>query len=272
MIHPFRYQAPATREELHGLLADPDSGSVLLGGGTDLLVAIRSGALRPRRVLDVKRVRDFPGLEWSAQEGLLIGPRVTVDDLLNSGRVREDFPLLAACAADLASPQIRNRATVIGNVANASPCSDLAPALLCLEARATLSSRRGVREVPFRTFFTGVKRSVLAPGEVLEGITVPAASAGARGGYRKLKRIQGHDLALVGVALLKQDGALRLGVSSAAPTPVFVGTLGCGDPADDVVAAVLAAVSPISDLRCTREYRLHMIEVFVRRLLGEVEG
>ena len=91
-----------------------------------------------------------------------------------------------------------------------------------------------------------------------------------RGSYRKLKRIDGHDLALVGVALTNTDGAVRVGIGSAAPTPLLVKGLTDEDPADAVVAAAVAAIRPISDLRCSKEYREYMIEVFVRRLLQEV--
>jgi carbon-monoxide dehydrogenase medium subunit len=120
-------------------------------------------------------------------------------------------------------------------------------------------------------FFTGVKRTVLASDEILERIVVPARSASARGSYRKLKRISGHDLGIVGVALMKQGGTLRLGISSAAPTPVLVDGLAESDSADVVVTAARKAISPISDLRCTKEYREHMVEIFVRRLLKEVK-
>ena len=272
MIYTFKYFAPATRAELHSMLTDRGPGAALLSGGTDLLVNIRNGALRPECVLNVKKVKGFSGLDWSAEEGLIIRAACTINELLGDPKVRQDYPLLAACAHELASYQIRNRATVVGNVANASPCSDMAVALLCLKARAVLSSSRGEREVPFQEFFKGVKRTVLLPGELLERIIVPAASAGAQGDYRKLKRISGHDLAIVGVALLKQDGELRMGISSAGPTPVFVGGLKSTASADDVVAAAMAAVSPISDVRCTREYREHMIQFYVRRLLEEVKG
>jgi carbon-monoxide dehydrogenase medium subunit len=122
-----------------------------------------------------------------------------------------------------------------------------------------------------RDFFTGVKRTVLAPDEILERIEVPAASAGARGAYAKLKRISGHDLGIVGVAVHKHGGAMRLAISSAAPTPVLVDGLDEAAPAEAVVAAARAAIRPISDLRCTKEYRAHMVEVFVRRLLREVK-
>jgi CO/xanthine dehydrogenase FAD-binding subunit len=272
MIYRFNYLAPETREELHSMLADRSSGAALLAGGTDLLVNIRNGVAKPDCVINVKKVKGFSGISWSDQEGLIIHAGATINDLLREAKVRQDYPLLAACAHDLASYQIRNRATVVGNVVNASPCSDMAPALLCLKAKAVISSKWGEREVPFQDFFKGVKKTVLLPDELLERIVVPASSAGAQGGYHKLKRINGHDLAIVGVAMLKQAGVLRMGVSSAAPTPVFVGDLSTTDPADSVVAAALKAISPISDVRCTKEYREHMVQVFVRRLLEEVKG
>lgn len=271
MLHEFDYAAPTRREELHELLALRGKEAKLLAGGTDLLVNVRAGVAKPALVIDVKRVQGFKGIEWDRGLGLVIRPAVTINEVLADRVVNERFPLLAACAHDLASYQVRNRATVIGNVVNASPCSDMAPALLCLGARAVLSSKRGERELPFAQFFTGVKRTVLLPDEILERIVVPASSSGARGSYKKLKRINGHDLGIVGVALMKQDGVLRLGVSSSAPTPVLVDGLGEGDGEEKVLAALRAAISPISDVRCSKEYREFMVEVFAKRLLKEVK-
>ena len=270
MLHRFDFTAPRDRAELLGVLAERGRAATLLAGGTDVLVNIRSGAARPELVVDIKRVPGFDVIDWSPEEGLSIRPATTINALLHDEVVREKYPLLVACASDLASHQIRNRATVIGNIVNASPCADMAPALLCLEARACLASARGERQIPLHEFFTGVKSTRLAPDELLERIVVPARTAGARGGYRKLKRISGHDLGIVGVAVMKQDGRLRLGISSAAPTPVLVDGLREGTEADEVAAAARRAISPISDVRCTREYREHMVEIFVRRLLREV--
>jgi len=271
MLHQFEYAGPTTRAELHELLARKGGETRLLAGGTDLLVNIRGGVIKPALVVDVKKVKDLPGLAWKEGEGLSIGPSVTINQILASAAVKERFPLLAECGHDLASYQVRNRATVIGNVVNASPCSDMAPALLCLEARALISSKRGTREVAFSEFFKGVKKTVLEADEVLERILVPSKSVGARGAYRKLKRIAGHDLGIVGVALMRKDGEVRLGISSSAPTPVLVAGLGEGDGVEKAVAAARAATSPISDLRCSKEYREFMIETFVRRLWAEVK-
>jgi carbon-monoxide dehydrogenase medium subunit len=270
MITTFKYRAPVTRAELHGLLADHGGDARLLAGGTDLLGDIRMGLRRPEVVVDLKKVGDFPGIEWSEADGLMIGPAVTISDVLASDVIRERFPLLIACARDLASHQIRNRATVVGNIVNASPCADMAPGLLCLGARAVISSARGPREVALGDFFAGVKETVLRPDEVLEGIVVPPEASGARGNYRKLKRINGHDLGIVGVALCKLGGLIRLGISSCAPTPLSVNGLAETASADEVVAAARSAITPISDVRASKEYREFMVEVFVRRLHQEV--
>jgi carbon-monoxide dehydrogenase medium subunit len=271
MLHTFSYAAPESRAELLALLAESGERAKVLAGGTDLLVNIRAGVAAPELVIDVKRVEGYSGIGWDPAEGLSFRPATTINDLLRDERVRKDFPLLAVCAHDLASYQIRNRATVIGNVVNASPCSDMAPALLCLGARAEIASAAGTRTVPFAEFFTGVKKTVLGKHEVLERIVVPAASMGTRGEYRKLKRVNGHDLGIVGVAVARKDGALRVAVSSAAPTPVLVDGIPDSASADEVVAATLAAIDPISDVRCTKEYRVFMVETFVRRLMEETK-
>jgi carbon-monoxide dehydrogenase medium subunit len=270
MTATFSYRAPVSRSALLNLLADHGESARVLAGGTDLITDLRNGIRHPALVVNLKNVDGYSDLSWSAEDGLIIRPAVTIDDVLQHPKVRESYPLLVACARDLASHQIRNRATVIGNVANASPCADMAPALLCLGATAVLSSLSGERVVPFTEFFTGVKRTVIGPDEVLERIVVPADSAGARGAYMKLKRIKGHDLGIVGVAASVKDGELRLGISSSAPTPLLVAGLSAADPVDAAVSAAREAISPISDVRCTKEYREHMVEMYVRRTLQEV--
>ena len=270
MTATFAYRAPVTRSDLHRMLADYGDAARVLAGGTDLITDLRNGLRHPALVVNIKNVAGYDGISYSADDGLIMRPAVTINDVLEHPVVRTSFPLLVACARDLASHQIRNRATVIGNVVNASPCADMAPALLCLDAYAVLASTHGERTVPFREFFTGVKKTVVRPDEVVEAVVVPASYAGGRGAYRKLKRIKGHDLGIVGVAAANNDGAVRLGISSCAPTPLVVDGLSVSDPVDVAVAAAREVISPISDVRCSREYREHMVEVYVRRTLSEV--
>lgn len=265
----FAYRAARSQDELLELLSSQESVR-LLAGGTDLMVEMRAGLTRPKLVVDIKTVDGFRDISWDERSGLRIGPGVTINQLIGDPLVAHHYPLLGSCGHDLASHQIRNRATVVGNVVNASPCADMAPGLLCTKASAVVRSVRGERVVPLSQFFTGVKRTVLERDEVLAHLLVPAETAGARGGYRKLKRIKGHDLGIVGIAVWKKDGAVRLGISSAAPKPLVVDGLSESDGADDVASAVAAAISPIDDVRCTADYRAHMAQVFTRRLLAEV--
>jgi len=271
MFYEFRYLAPRTVAELTDALDQHRDDGKFLAGGTDLIPNIRNGVMKPKFVIDGKKVPDSNRISFSERDGLIIGPAATINDVLRSKDARDSYPILCGCAHELASHQIRNRATVAGNVVNASPCSDMAPALLCLGARAVIRSKTGERTVPFTEFFAGVKKTVLKPGEYLASIVIPAESRNARGTYLKLKRIAGHDLGIVGVLMVRHGDSIRFGVSSAAPTPVLVESVTLKDAPDEAVRKVLASVSPISDVRGTKEYREHMIGVYVRRLLAEVK-
>ena len=160
MLQHFTYLTPRTRAELHSVLANEGAAASLLAGGTDLMVNIRAGLARPKVVVDTKKVEDFSGIAWSERDGLVLRAGATINAVLEDKRIHRHYPLLIACAHDLASHQIRNRATVVGNVVNASPCADMAPALLCLRAHAVIGSKRGEREIPFSAFFKGVKNGL----------------------------------------------------------------------------------------------------------------
>lgn len=270
MLHQFSYAGPRSKQELLRILDDHEGNAKVLAGGTDLLVNIRNGVMKPQLVVDIKKVSGYEGITYSPAEGLVFRPAVTINEILKNQAVRDHYPLLQECGHDLASYQVRNRATIMGNVVNASPCSDMAPALLCLGAQAVIASSKGTRVVPFTDFFTGVKKTVLGPAEVLESIVIPPTAAGAKGAYRKLKRINGHDLGIIGVAVSIKGDVLRIAVSSAAPTPVVTPDLPASISVEDAVAATRKIISPISDVRCSKEYREFMVDVFVKRLLTEV--
>lgn len=272
MLQEFSYTAPQDQNELYKILHEHATEAKILAGGTDLLVNIRNSVIKPRLLVDIKRVAEFFGIAFDEQIGLRIGASVTINEIIQHPMVRDHYPLLQACGRDLASFQIRNRATVVGNIVNASPCSDMAPALLCLEARVQIASIDGCREVPIEQFFLGVKRTILKPHEVLTNIVIPPSSRDIRGSYHKLKRINGHDLGIIGVAVARASGHLRIAVSSAAPTPVVTERLAHDIDELDAIAEVFRIVNPISDVRCTKEYRSFMIGIYIRRLLAEVRA
>ncbi len=271
MFHPFSYVAPRTKSELLGILRDDGDRSRLLAGGTDVLAELRFAREAPKLVIDIKKVRDFQGIRLVEGEGLSIGPRATCTDVLESPVVRQRYPLLAIAAGKLGSPQLRNRATPIGNLCTASPCADMAAAFLALGAWVELESAQGVRRVPVDSFFVGVKQTVVEPDEVVTRVVVPADMEGAAGDMEKLKRIRGHDLALASVALVKHGGKLRVAIGSCAPTPVVLPELPIETPVEEVVAEAHKVIKPIDDVRASAEYRTFMVGVFIERLMARIE-
>jgi carbon-monoxide dehydrogenase medium subunit len=266
MLTPFEYQAPRSEEALLDLLADLGPRARLLAGGTDLLVDLRSGKPGPEVVVDVKRVPGLGAIRFDKREGLSIHAAATCRDLIDDKVVRAKFPLLADAAGRIGSPQLRNRATIVGNLCTASPCADMGCALLAHGASVELASRAGVRIVPLRAFFRGVKQTDRRPDEIVLRVIVPPELVGATGGMEKLKRIKGHDLALASAMLVVWEGGLRVGVGSSAPTPVVTDDLPRRASLARVQAAVTAVIRPIDDLRASAEYRTFMVGVFVERL------
>lgn len=268
MLDPFSYVAPRAKAELLARLADGAGQVRLLAGGTDVLPDLRLSRRYPRVMLDLKRVTELRELRFDTKEGLRIGAAVTCADLLASAEVRELFPVLALAAGHVGSPQLRNRATAVGNICTASPCADVASALLAHGAQVEIESKGGARSVSLADFFVGPKKTALAPDELVTRVVVPSAMAGARGGMQKLKRIKGHDLALASVVLVEHRDELRLAIGSCAPTPVPVPVVKASASKDEVLAAARSVLRPIDDLRASAEYRSFMVAVFIERLLA----
>ncbi|UED87119.1 FAD binding domain-containing protein [Streptomyces profundus] len=273
---------PATWQEALALRAAyPDA--VPLAGGTDVMVEINFGRRRPERLLDLTRIAELR--EWRATDdtvrlGALVPYRTVID------RLAVELPGLALAARTVGSPQIRNRATVAGNLATGSPAGDAHPALLAAGARVELASVRGERTVPVEGFFTGPKRTVLAPDELISGVSVDRARGPqefAKAGTRNAMVIA---VCAFAVALHPHTRTVRTGVGSAAPTPIrataaeefLAGVLAEGDhwtngrpppPAAARRFAELAAeaCSPIDDVRGSADYRRTAVRVLARRTL-----
>ena len=278
MIRPFQFFGPRTaREVTELLLAHPDA--VLLAGGTDLLVDMRGGTVRPEFVIDLKRVAGLDELRpGGAAEPAFIGACVTLN------RVAEDERLptfLRAASASVGTHQVRNRATLVGNLCHASPAADTAPPLLALGALAhVLRADGSAALMPLTSFFTGVKRTALAPGQWVLGIEIPAQAEAPAGRFLKRQRVRGHDLAVVNAAGCAWPAAkkLRFAVGACAPTPLvfelddlYASPGGrVGTWIDAAWARVAAALKPISDNRACAEYRTDMAELLTRTILGEL--
>jgi carbon-monoxide dehydrogenase medium subunit len=277
----FEYLKPKTAQEAANLLAEHGEDAKMFAGGTDLLVLMRDRIIRPRYLIDIKGIGELRELSYDAERGLSIGAAVTLNEVIESNEVRERFGTLWSAANSLADSTIRNRATLVGNICNASPASDTAPALLVLDAEVEAVSKDRERIIPIREFSTGVKRTSLKPGEFVKAVRIPNPPEGARGDYLKWGRSRGEDLAVVGVAALVGNSGrklMRIALSSVAPTPVRVSEAekipeeggSTDEQIDRAVKAVLKKISPISDVRGGKEYRIHMAEVLTRRALEQL--
>lgn len=275
-MRPFAYLRPDNLDDVLALLTQHGPDARLLAGGTDLVVRLRLGHVRPTFVVDVKRVAALSADIVGDNGCLSVGARVVMTDLIRDERVRRHFPALVEAAAVVGSVQIRNRATLAGNICNASPAADTAPALLVYGATVNIAGVAGARRVPLTEFFTGPGQTVLNRGEVVASIDLPLPS-GARGAaFARVTRRFGVDIATINVCcLVNASGAIRFAYGAVSSRPLLVEDES-GLLADEEAPAIarserlqrlLSHASPISDVRGSREYRLAMLEVMSRRAL-----
>ena len=276
----FDLAIPNGIDECLKLLAERGPETRLVAGGTDLLVQMKNGLLKPARVIDLSGVADLRVLAPADGRGLRVGAAVTARRLELDRAVRASYLSLAESGALVGSVQVRNLATVGGNICNAAPSADMAPPLVALDAEAVIAGPSGRRRVPMASFFTGVRRTVLAPDELLLEFVVPAPEPHSGGNYLRHTPRRELDIAVVGVAsqLTLTDGVCtkaRIALAAVAPTPVRATAaeraLEGQRPTPSLIeqAATLAveAARPISDQRGSAEYRRHLVRVLTRRTL-----
>ncbi|HZR85140.1 MAG TPA: xanthine dehydrogenase family protein subunit M [Candidatus Binatia bacterium] len=281
-MHDFQYFRPATVAEAVALLAGQGGDARVLAGGTDLLIQMRAGLRRPARVVDVKRIPDLARLDCDRASGLRIGAAVPCWRVAEDAGVRDVYPGLAEAAALIGSDQIQSRATLAGNLCNASPAADTAPALIALGATCVVAGPSGERTLPAEEVMQAPGRNALAPGELLVEIRVPAPPPRAADCYQRLIPRNEMDIAVVGVGVaLAFEGdrcrAARVALGAVGPTPIVAREAAAtlvGTPVDDAAlaaaaAAATAAASPISDMRAPAEYRREIVGVLVRRVASE---
>lgn len=280
----FDYIKPKTLAEASAFMIEHDGEAKLYAGGTDLLILMRDGFITPQYIVDIKEIPSLRDISFDETAGLTIGAAATLNAVASSPIIRTRFGLLAEAAETIGSYQVRNRATIGGNICNASPSADTVPALLVLGAMAWVFGGGEEKAVPLDTFFTGPGKTMLGPGNILTSIQVPLSPAGSAHRYLKLGRVRAADLALVGVAVLgfPQPGnpsgyGFRIALGAVAPTPIRAPEAEAllAESVDDeaVEKAALAAMrtaKPISDVRAKAEYRSAMVRVLTRRGIQEV--
>jgi CO/xanthine dehydrogenase FAD-binding subunit len=267
-VTPFTYLRPDRVEDIVHLLEAHGPSAQLLAGGTDVLVRLRHGHARPSVVIDLKRAKDLDAVIVHDGSHVRVGARVVMDDLVKSRIIQKHFPALVAAARVVGSVQIRYRATLAGNICNASPAADTAPALLAYGAIVNIVGPAGDRAVPLEKFFVGPGKTVLQLGELVSSLDVAVPGPQTGSAFSRLTRRRGVDLATLTVScLVRPSGEARIALGAVAPTPVLVE---CDDGAI-AVERIVGHASPISDVRASRDYRAAMLPVFIRRTLQAAE-
>lgn len=270
-MRDFVYLAPETLEEAAALKLEHDDKAIFMAGATDVIIRLRDYLIAPDYVIDLKNIPDIGGITFSETDGLHIGALATMTQIATDEQVREHYPYLAEAASYVGGRQIRNRATCVGNIVNASPLADTATPLYCHDAVVEIFGLSGKRELPIQAFIQFVRKVALQPGELVTGIRVPYLP-GAKGVFRKIARRNEVDLSTVcGTVLRAQDG-WRIAMGSVAPTPLrlpkteaLLGDAPLFDARIEEAAALAATeVSPIDDVRADRQYRLDIVSYLVR--------
>ena len=277
----FDYLEPHSLDEALGMLEKNGTRARLVAGSTDFLVRWRTGSWRPEVVVCMQHVPGLDGLGFNDDDGLSIGAMVTVQDIEQSVTVRARYPALAASASAFAGVQVRNLATVAGNVCNASPAGDTLPALLAYDAQCRVVSSKGERWLPLTEVFVGPGQTALAAGEIMTELRLPTPAPNSGGLYIKHSPRGAMDISAVGAASvvsIGSDGAcasVRIALGAVAPTPMRAhgaeGRLIGQIPTDENIAesARLAAHAsrPIADVRSGAEYRREIAQVLTERTL-----
>lgn len=272
----FEYVKPKDIEEALQIFSLYKEKARALAGGTDLVVHLKEGFAAPEVVVDVKALPELAGLAF--KNGVLrVGARGTFAELIESAAVKTNFPVLWEASRTVASTGVRNRATLAGNICSAVPSADAAPALAVYEAEVVALSMKGERRIPIGEWFTGPKKTALQPGELVACVELKAPARKHGGCYMKLSRYEGEDLAQGGIAVLAlADNTYRVAACALGPVPgrcpLAEAALNGGRLGEKTLAAAKAAllkeISPISDIRSSKEYRLHMAQIMLERAAG----
>ncbi len=279
------YAAPTTVEDAVRILRENGAGARILAGGTDLIVQVRENARDVDVMVDAKGIAELSRLEIGADGSLTLGAAVPCYQIADNADIVAAFPGLIDAAGIIGGTAIQGRASIGGNLCNSGPAADSIPALIVHGATANIAGPDGTRAVAVEDFCTGPGTNVLAAGELLVSIAIPALAPNSGAHYLRFIPRNEMDIAVVGVgARVTLDGdtisSARIALGAVAPTPLYVPDAGealAGQPATEAsyaaaAAAAREAATPITDMRGTAEFRTHLVGVLTKRALrGAVE-
>lgn len=281
-MQSFEYITPATIKEAIAVLEGCGDAGVL-AGGTDLLLQMQERRRTPETIVDIKRISGFDELRFSAKSGLVIGAAVSLAQVVAAAPVQQRYPAVAQGAGLIGSVQIRNRATLVGNVCNAAPSADTAPGLLVLGARVRIAGPGGRRSLRLENFFEGPGQTALRPGELVTGVQLPVPKRRTGSAYTRHTTRGAMDIAAVGVGVAVTMAPRRevctevaIALGAVAPTPMRAkkaekllrGRVLTPELIAEVATCAAAEARPISDVRASAAYRRELVRVLSGRMIA----
>jgi carbon-monoxide dehydrogenase medium subunit len=281
----FDYVKPASLQEASQLLTEYSGEARPLLGGTDIFVRMRDGDWEDKYLIDVKALDGLNDINYDSSLGLTIGAAVNMNRVSAFPQVRESYPVLVEAIESVAGYQLRTRATIVGNICNASPAGDTIGACLLLDGVLNVFSDSGIRQEPLKDFFRGPGLTILQPGDIVTSLQLPIPPNGMVGKYFKLGRNKASDLSIVGLTAigypdpeLVSGFRLKLALASVAPVPLEVTEvetlLGSAPITSQLIEeasqAAVDACKPIDDVRASARYRKLMVKNLSRKVLTDV--
>lgn len=283
-MQSFEYAAPIHAEQVLQLLAGKNGDARILAGGTDLLVQLREGRRKAKLVIDIKNIPELTQVTLDPEHGLRIGAAASCSQICSDSNVRKHYPGLVDAIRLIGGVQIQNRASVGGNLCNASPAADSIPALIVHEAVCNIAGPNGARTLPVGDFCIAPGKNALQPGEFLSSIGVPIPKQRFGANYLRFIPRNEMDIAVVGAGasvVLDADGkrfvSARIALGAVAPTPLPASEAGAflagkavtRENVKEAARMAQAIAKPITDLRGTAEHRRHLCAVLVERALDK---
>ena len=281
----FDYIKPKTLAEASQFLAAHAGEARPLLGGTDIFVRMRDGVWKDKYIIDVKGMNGTNGISFDPAKGLTIGAAVTMNQVSAHPDVKKHYAVLADAVDKVASYQLRSRATIVGNICNASPAGDTIGACILLGGVLNVHGLDGARQEPPTTFFKGPGSTALKPGDVVTSLQLPLSPTGMVGKYFKLGRNKSSDLSIIGVTVLgfpdetaASGYRIKLAMASVAPVPLVVEKveelLAARPVTDETIAdaakAAMEGCTPIDDVRASARYRKIMARNLSQKALTEI--
>jgi len=278
----FDYIRPGKMDDAIAALKDKDN-PYLLAGGTDLLIAMKTKAVKPKCLIDMKGIPGIDGIEYD--NGFKLGALTTVRDVEVSALIREKIPALSEAAATLGSIQIRNRATIGGNLCHGSPAADMAVILLAMNCEVAIASEKGEKTIGLDQFFTGPNSTVLGKHEVLSQIIIPKKMEQFKGVYLKHGPRKAMDIGIVNIAIVldadfnnRLCNQVMIALGAVAPTPIRAkkaeALLKGQELKPDLIYKAAEAASkeakPITDFRATAGYRQDLVKSLVVKGIQQI--